>query len=296
MAGDFNIPRTRQALLSRVLDAEDPNTGLRIPYPPGTPTNYTEHNGRRAETEIDYILVSAVFALSRHHTVPGPSSHACVMCDFTGVPELQQRATYKRYRHPATAPETQRKLASLLALYWYWLRSQDVAPDTWIKCYWYLADPVLPKHNTRQATAECVQLGAALRRGGSQQLLEQWRHDLRATMFMRGLRLNKQIVEAASVTALTTKAMRLKTRRPQPVPELKSRPDHVARSTAEVLREVSSQLSVYQSSRGVLMNLPKLIWASATASPLPTPDEIDFATLMRARRHRDWDTDPDVRR
>ena len=56
------------------------------------------------------------------------------------------------------------------------------------------------------------------------------------------------------MTALTTKAMRLRTRRPQPVPELKPRPEHVARSTAEVLREVCSKLSVYQSSRWVLMN------------------------------------------
>ena len=45
-----------------------------------------------------------------------------------------------------------------------------------------------------------------------------------------------------------------------------------------------------------LMNLPELIWASATASCLPTPDEIDLATLMRARRHRHRVTDPDVGR
>ena len=43
------------------------------------------------------------------------------------------------------------------------------------------------------------------------------------------------------------------------------------------------------------MNLPDLTWAAATASPLPTPDDISFISLFRARRLGDWDANPEVR-
>ena len=70
--------------------------------------------------------------------------------------------------------------------------------------------------------------------------------------------------------------MKLQPPCPRPLPELKPRPDHVASSVQEIIGEARSQLEVYQGSRGVLMNLPDLTWAAATASPLPTPDEISF--------------------
>ena len=165
----------------------------------------------------------------------------------------------------------------------------------WIRCYWLLADPVLPTHCTRQGTAERMRLGAALRLGGSKELLDQWHRDLRLDMFMRGLRLNKQIVAASSVTRLTTKTMKLQPPCPQPLPELKPRPDHVASSVEEIIQKARSQLEVYQGGRGVLMNLPDLTWAAATASPLPTPDDISLISLFRPRRLGDWDADHEVR-
>ena len=114
-------------------------------------------------------------------------------------------------------------------------------------------------------------------------------------MFMRGLRLNREIVAASSVTRLTTKTMKLQPPCPRPLPELKPRPDHVALSVEEIIREARSQLEVYQGGRAVLMNLPDLTWAAAAASPLPTPDEISFISLFRARRLGDRDADPEVR-
>ena len=293
-AGDFNTPRTRAGLVTRMLEHEA-LSGLRVPYPAGTPTNHTVQCGKRRETEIDYILVSPDFSFLSHSAVPGPSSHACVVCDFEGVSGLQRLSAFKRYRHPASTNEQRNKLTPLLALFWFWLSAQDVHPDVWIRCYWLLADPVIPTHCTRQATAERMRLGAALRQGSSKELLDQWHQDLRSDMFMCGLRLNRQIVEASSVTRLTTKTMKLQPPCPRPLPELKLRPDHMASSVEEVIREARNQLEVYQGGRGVLMNLPDLTWAAATACPLPTPDEISFISLFRARRLGDWDADPEVR-
>ena len=83
-AGDFNTPRTRAGLVTRMLEHEA-LSALRVPYPAGTPTNRTVQCGKHRVTEIDYILASPDFSFISHSAVPGPSSHACVVCDFEGV-------------------------------------------------------------------------------------------------------------------------------------------------------------------------------------------------------------------
>ena len=293
-ARDLNIPRTCARLVTRMLEHEA-LPRLQIPYPAGTLTNHTVQCGSRRETWVDYILVSPDFSFASHSAARGPSSHACVMCDFDGVSGLQRLSAFKRYRHPANTPKQRGKLTPLLALFWFWLSAHDVHPDVWVRCYWLLADPVLPTHCTRQAMADHMRLGAALRKGSSKELLDQWHQDLRSGMFVRGLRLNKQIITASSVTRLTTKTMKLQPPHPRPLPEVNPTPNHVASLVEEILQVASNQLDVYQGGRGVLMNLPELMWAAATASPLPTPDEISFTTLFRARRLGDWDEEPEVR-
>ena len=236
-AGDFNTPPTRAGLVTRMLEHEA-LSGSRVPYPAGPPTNRTVQCGKHRATEIDYILVSPDFSFISHSAVPGPSSHACVVCDFEGVSRLQRLSTFRRYRHTATTPDQRSKLTPLLALFWFWLSAQDVHPDVWIRCYWLLADPVLPTHCNRQATAERMRLGAALPLGGSKELLDQWHQDLRSDIFIRGLRLNRQIVAASSVTRLTTKTMKLQPPCLRPLPQLKPRPDHVASSVEEIILQM----------------------------------------------------------
>ena len=115
-AGDFNTPRTRAGLVTRMLEHEA-LSGLRVPYPARTPTNRTVQCGKHRATQIDYILVSPDFSFISHAAVPGPSSHACVVCGFEGVSGLQRLSTFKRYQHPAATPDQRSKLTPLLALF-----------------------------------------------------------------------------------------------------------------------------------------------------------------------------------
>ena len=77
-----------------------------------------------------------------------------------------------------------------------------------------LADPLLRSKNTRQSTKALIEIGSRFQTGTSAGLVQQWHEAMKEIMFLRGLGMNRQIVQSLKITALTTKTIPLAGKQP----------------------------------------------------------------------------------
>ena len=129
--------------------------------------------------------------------LPGPASH-CYLFEELGV-----RLVY--FVHLAgkgingPRPEQLGKVSTLLSLFWFWLRSQNSHPNVWRRCYWLVADVLLPSHDPHRASRALVRLGEACVTHASDKLLAEWREKRVEFLLLRGLRVNKEIIGVATI-------------------------------------------------------------------------------------------------
>mmetsp|Transcript_2772 Transcript_2772/g.4981 ORF Transcript_2772/g.4981 Transcript_2772/m.4981 type:complete len:1459 (+) Transcript_2772:1728-6104(+) len=291
LGGDTNTYRQKETGHFPPVSKGRPLSVLRVPYPAGEGTNYTERAGRSVETEIDYVLVTEDLHLKEKSVLPGVSTHGVVMCDFEGVGGVQRVDSGKRYEMKAATPENLQLVSCVMGLFWHWLRFQGVHPDLWLRVYWFYADSVLPPKSVRAASRVVSRFLKSEPREEAPLIAEKWMEKMKDLTVARGLKTNREILASTSVSGLTTKAIKLDKSPPQPLPTLKSHPQQVLTSASDHIREAVSQLTRYHSPRGLFMDLTPLYWDSLVDAPIVVPDEPDVRTLLYALDHGEWHDD-----
>lgn len=293
VAGDFNIPRTPNSLLSRLLQPGGCLGNLHIPYPAGTPTNFSTRHGVPSSTEIDYILVPRTLTLSQKCTIPGLTSHSA-LSGVLNLPLNPQETCPRRYKHPACTPDARTAVAVLLGIFWWWLKFHTVHPDAWIFCYWFLADTLLIPFSRSFFMKDLLSRTPVFsphRPTFNQNQLDQWWIALRQKLFLHGLRLPSEVLSSAAITTHTSRLVRPVTKKASPYPELLPNPSHTHPSRSASLLFAASELREYHSSRGVCMDLPRLIFLSQAGLDSVTTDDPSFSSLYQVLPHSSWHCD-----
>ena len=282
VSGDFNVPRNSKSLVERVVSKGHALSKLHIPYDRGEKTNYTSTGQTAVATEIDYILVSKHIGVAQKGVYPGVSTHMALVCALTGM-GCQTAKVQKRYKHRVTTDEQKRRAARLLAPYWWWMAGTAAHHDAWVACYWSIADGILPPSSHRVSAQAILDRGKGLvRKGVTQRELHAWHEEVQQHLYVRGVRMNDQVLSTVSVTSHTTRAIQPATKTPRPYPQLKSRADQ-RQDVQAALRTTASQLEFYHISRGQSVNVSVLVHAAQPGKQLAAWDEPHFDTILRLR-------------
>ena len=231
---------------------------LHIPYDRGEKTNYTFSGHATVATEIDYIMVSKHIGVAQKGVYPGVSTHMALVCTLTGM-GCQPVTVQKRYKHRVITEDQKQRAARLLALYWWWLAGTGAHPDAWVACYWSIADGILPPSSNRVSAQAILDREKGLvNQGGTQRELRAWHKKVQQHLYVRGVRMNDQVLSTVSISSHTTRAIQPTTKAPRPYPQLKSRADQ-RQEVQEALRTAGSQLEFYHITRGQSVNVSVLV-------------------------------------